>query len=191
MTSKARNIVLTKSQAACLIALRRGKDSKTEIAIQAKLDLTKTATELGALARIGLARQNQSKRWHTTTSGKACRFKIVPDRLRRNSGLPGPGALRLLQLLDRPMRGSEIAEELGISHQRVRQLVIKLHAQGRVSFGDPDMPFWIVTRAGDRDSPAVARRGACPISNPARVSDGCYKDTARGAHARAHGATNP
>ena len=62
MTSKARNIVLTKSQAACLIALRRRKDSKTEIAIQAKLDLTKTATELRALARIGLARQNQSKR---------------------------------------------------------------------------------------------------------------------------------
>jgi hypothetical protein len=88
MTSKARNLVLTKSQAACLIALRRRKDSKPEIAIQAKLDLTKTATELGALARIGLARQNQSKRWHTTTSGKACRFKIVPDRrgeLRRNA----------------------------------------------------------------------------------------------------------
>src|ERR1700688_1796583 len=113
MTSKARNLVLTKSQAACLIALRRRKDSKPEIAIQAKLDLTKTATELGALARIGLARQNQSKRWHTTTSGKACRFKIGPDRLRRNSGLPGPGALRLLQLLDRPMRGSEIAVRVG------------------------------------------------------------------------------
>ena len=113
MTSKAQNIVLTKSQAACLIALRRRKDSKPEIAIQAKLDLTKTATELGALARIGLARQNQSKRWHTTTSGKACRFKIVPDRPRRNSGLPGPGALRLLQLLDRPMRGREIAETVG------------------------------------------------------------------------------
>ena len=156
MTSRARNLVLTKSQAACLIALRRRKDSKPEIAIQAKLDLTKTATELGALARIGLARQNQSKRWHTTTSGKACRFKIVPDRLRRNSGLPGPGALRLLQLLDRPMRGSEIAEELGLSHQRVRQLVIKLHAQGRVSFGDPDKPFWIVMRAGDK-TPLLSR----------------------------------
>jgi DNA-binding IclR family transcriptional regulator len=156
MTSKARNIVLTKSQAACLIALRRRKDSKTEIAIQAKLDLIKTATALRALARIGLARQSQSKKWHTTTSGKVCRFKIVPDRLRRNSGLPGPGALRLLQLLDRPMRGREIAEQLGLSHQRVRQLVIKLHAQGRVSFGDPDMPFWIVMRAGD-ETPLLSR----------------------------------
>jgi hypothetical protein len=54
------------------------------------------------------------------------------------------------------MRGSEIAEELGLSHQRVRQLVIKLHAQGRVSFGDPDRPFWIVMRAGDK-SPLLSR----------------------------------
>src|SRR6266480_1353170 len=39
MTSKARNLVLTKSQAACLIALRRRKDSKPEIAIQRSLIL--------------------------------------------------------------------------------------------------------------------------------------------------------
>jgi hypothetical protein len=44
-----------------------------------------------------------------------CRFETVPDRLRRNSGLPGPR--RLLELLDRPMRGSETAEQLGVSYQ--------------------------------------------------------------------------
>jgi len=150
MPSKARNLTLTNSQAACLIALRHCKDSKTKIAIEAKLDLIKTSTALRALARLGLAKQNQAKRWHTTARGKACRFKTVLDRPRRNSGSPGPGAQRLLELLDRPMRGSEIAEKLGVSHQRVRQLVIKLHAQGRVSFGDPETPFWIVMRAGDK-----------------------------------------
>jgi len=150
MTPKAQKFVLTKSQAACLTALRLRKESKTAIAIQAKLDLIKTATELGALARLGLAKQAQAKRWHTTARGKACRFETVLDRPRRNSGFSGPGAQRLLELLDRPMRGSEIAEKLGVSHQRVRQLVIKLHAQGRVSFGDPETPFWIVMRAGDK-----------------------------------------
>jgi len=50
------------------------------------------------------------------------------------------------------MRGSEIVEKLGLSHQRVRQLVVKLHAQGRVKFGDPEKPFWIVMRAGDKTS---------------------------------------
>src|SRR6266516_7187587 len=130
---KVGTLVLYASQAVCMIGLRHRKDSKTTIAIQAKLDLIKTATELGALTRLGLAKQGQAKRWHTTARGKACRFKTVLDRPRRNSGSPGPGAQRLLELLDRPMRGSEIAEKLGVSHQRVRQLVIKLHAQGRVS----------------------------------------------------------
>ena len=149
MGARSRLFRIFRTQAACLIALRHRKDLKTAIAIRAKLDLIKTATELGALARLGLAKQGQAKMWHTTVRGKACRFQTVSDRPRRNSGLPGPGARRLLELLDRPMRGSKIAEKLGVTHQRVRQLVIKLHAQGRVSFGDPETPFWIVMRAGD------------------------------------------
>jgi len=47
MPLKARSLALTKSQAACLIALRNSKASKPEIAIQAKLDLIKTAKALG------------------------------------------------------------------------------------------------------------------------------------------------
>jgi hypothetical protein len=62
MPLKARSLALTESQAACLIALRNGKVSKPEIAIQAKLDLIKTATALGTLARLRLAKQNQVKR---------------------------------------------------------------------------------------------------------------------------------
>jgi predicted transcriptional regulator len=156
MPLKARSLVLTKSQAASLIALRNCKSSKPEIAIHAKLDLVKTATALGTMARLGLAKQGQAKRWHTTARGKTCRFKTVPDRLRRNSGMPGSGGRRLLKLLDRPMRGNEIVEQLGISHQRVRQLVIKLYAQCRVTFGDPENPFWIIRRADDR-TPFLSR----------------------------------
>jgi len=150
MPSKARNLTLTNSQAACLIALRHCKDSKTKIAIEAKLDLIKTSTALRALARLGLAKQNQAKKWRPTARGKTCRYETVPDRRRRSSALPGAGGRRLLALLDRPMRGREIAEKLGITHQRVRQLVIKLHAQGYVSFGDQANAFWIVMRAGDK-----------------------------------------
>jgi DNA-binding IclR family transcriptional regulator len=149
MSRKAQSVVLTNSQAACLIALRNGKVSKPEIAIHGKLDLIKTASALRALARFGLAKQDRVKRWTTTTSGKICRFKTVPNKLRRNTRLPGPGGRRLLKLLDQPMRGNEIAEKLGISHQRVRQLVIKLYAQGHVSFGDQEKPFWIIRRAAD------------------------------------------
>jgi len=156
MPLKAPSHALTESQAACLIALRDGKVSKPEIAIHAKLDLSKTATALGVLARLRLAKQGQAKKWHTTARGKSFRFKIIPDRLRRNFRIPGPGGGRLLKLLDRPMHGNEIVERLGVSHQRVRQLVIKLHAQGRVIFGDQQNPFWIIRRADDR-TPLLSR----------------------------------
>jgi hypothetical protein len=105
MPSKARNLTLTNSQAACLIALRHCKDSKTKIAIEAKLDLIKTSTTLRALARLGLAKQNQAKTWWPTARGKTCRYETAPDRPRRSSALPGAGGRRLLALLDRPMRG--------------------------------------------------------------------------------------
>jgi Mn-dependent DtxR family transcriptional regulator len=150
MPIKARNLSLTNSQAACLIALRHGNETKPSVAIAAKLDLPKAATALEVLARLGLAKQNQAKRWHATTRGKICRYNAVPDRLRRGRDVPGIGGLRLLALLDRPMRGGEIAEKLGITHQRVRQLIIKLHAQGYVRLGDRENIFWIVMRAGDK-----------------------------------------
>ena len=150
MTAKAQSLLLTESQAACLIALRRRKDTQPKIAIEAKLDLKKTSTVLHALTSLGLAKQAQTKKWHATVRGKTARFKTVPDRARRNHGLPGPGGGRLLELLDRPMKGNEIVEKLGVTHQRVRQLLIKLHAQGRVAFGDLGNPFWIVMRASDK-----------------------------------------
>jgi DNA-binding IclR family transcriptional regulator len=150
MTAKARSLLLTESQAACLIALRRRKESQPKIAIEAKLDLKETSTALHALTYLGLAKLSQTKKWHATVRGKTTNFKTVSGRTRRNHGLPSPSGVRLLELLDRPTKGNEIVEKLGVTHQRVRQLLIKLHAQGRVAFGDPENPFWIVMRTGDK-----------------------------------------
>jgi predicted transcriptional regulator len=156
MTPKDRNLVLTKSQAECLIALQHGKASKAEIAIMTKLDLLKTSDALRALNGLGLAKQDRTTAWHVTARGKVCIFDTVPDRQRRNSSVPGPAARRLLEVLDRPMRGRDIAERLGVTHQRVHQLTIRLHAQGRVSFGDLRNPSWIVMRTGD-NTPFLSR----------------------------------
>jgi DNA-binding MarR family transcriptional regulator len=103
------------------------------------------------LARLELAQENVAKRtWHTTPRGKTCRYRIAPERSRRSRGTPRPAGWRVLALLDRPRRGKEIAEKLGLSRQRVHQLVIKLHARGYVSIGDPDNPLWMVMRAGEK-----------------------------------------
>ena len=156
MALKDRNLVLTKLQAACLIALQDRIDSPLKIAVHAKLDMKKTAAALGELARLELAKQDQPKKRHATARGKICLFETVPDRSRRDSGVPGPGGQRLLELLDHPMPGRKISEQLGVTHQGTRQLLIKLHAQGRVRFGDPERPFWLVMRAGDK-TPILSR----------------------------------
>ena len=156
MPSKARDLVLTQSQAACLAALKQHKEGKTEIAIQARLDLDKTATGLDKLECLGLAKRDELNRWKTTQRGRTCRFKTAPDRTRRTSARIGRGAWRLLEQLDRPRRGRELAERLGLSDQRVHQLVVKLHAQGHVKFvGDGTMPR-IVARKNDK-TPMLSR----------------------------------
>lgn len=110
MNPGARSLILTESQAACLAALRLRKESKTEIAIQAKLDLKRATVALDALKELGLARRGAMSSWHPTRRGRNCRFKATPDRIRPGNALPGPGARRLLDVLDRPMQGNELAE---------------------------------------------------------------------------------
>jgi len=151
----AKKLVLTQPQAACLIALRRCKETQPKIAVEAKLALAKTAAALRILGRLGLAEHDQAKKWHATPHGRICRFETAPDRPRPNR-LPGAGGRRLLALLDRPMRGREIVEKLEMTHQGVRQLLIKLHAHGHVRFADPENPFWLVMRVGDK-TPVLSR----------------------------------
>ena len=135
MKPRARSLVLTNSQAACLAALRQQK-SQTEIAVRARLDLRETAAALARLEALGLAGRGETNRWHPSARGRTCRFRTVPDRKRSGRGRPGTGGQRLLELLERPMRWSELAEKLGVTRQRVHQLVVALHAQGRVRLGE-------------------------------------------------------
>ncbi len=153
---EAKKLLLTQQQAGCLIALQHGKDSQLKIAIAAKLALAKIAAVLRTLDQLGLAERDQANRWRATSFGERCRFEIVADRSRRRNGLPGPSGRRLLELLDRPTRGSEIVEKLGITREAVRQLLVKLHARGCVRFADPEHPFWLVMRADD-STPLLSR----------------------------------
>ncbi len=168
---------LTKSQADCLRVLRSPGFSPAKIAVAARLDLKKTKAALRKLAELGLAEQGSSTGWLVTADGETCGFETVPDQRARRGrppapgaqlvldlldrpiggpAQPGPGAQRLLDLLDRPMHGPELARKSGLSRQRVLQLLLALHAQGRISFGDPDHPSWLVKRADD-DTPILSR----------------------------------
>ncbi len=150
-----KNPILTKSEETCLVALRQHKASKTRVAIAAKLDLIQTAKALQALKLLGLAKQDTAMLWRTTPRGKEIRFKPSSDSVQQNN-IPSPGGRRVLQVLDRPRRVVEIAEKLKVTRQRVHQLVLRLHAQGLVSFGDPDNPSWLVMRIDDT-TPILSR----------------------------------
>jgi DNA-binding IclR family transcriptional regulator len=149
MSRKGSRLALKESQTACLVALRHRKCSTPRLAIEAKLGIKNTATALRALTQLGLVEREGTRTWQTTARGATCRFETVPDRPRRTQA-PGPSSQRLLDMLDRPMRGSVIAERLGVTRQRVRQLVVRLHAEGQIAFGDPDDPFWIVMRVDNK-----------------------------------------
>src|SRR5262245_21378435 len=142
-------LALRKSQIACLRAVNRGINTKSQIAIAARLDLAKTLRELNALAGLRLIKKTADHQWRTTRRGKCCRLKTVSDKERRGSKRPGHAAERLLTALTRPMTGSELASELRITKQRVHQLVVKLHGMGHVRLGDRDSILHIVARKND------------------------------------------
>jgi Mn-dependent DtxR family transcriptional regulator len=163
MAPAKKRLVLNRAQAACLGALRGRELLKSEIAIETKLSPVTIARELHRLADLGLVKRDQIRKWHVTARGKTCGFETVPNRPRHNGAMLGPAAKRLLDMLDRPMRQSLIAEKLGVSHQRVHDLIIKLHASGRVRFADPTRPSWLVMRAGDK-TPFLSRDAECVLS---------------------------
>lgn len=148
-------IQLTASQAACLDAVREGLDSKTKIAVETKQDLKTVAVALEGLDRARLVRRADGFRWRPTKRGRSCAIRAVPDPERRLGGkafgrlVPGSTAERLLDALDRPMRGAELLERLGVTRQRVHQLIVKLHAQGRLKLDEQGKVFHIIARNDD------------------------------------------
>lgn len=158
----AHPIQLHQAEAACLEAVCTGADTKTRIALRAGLDLTQTEAVLRSLATGGLIRKHEG-RWCPTQVADTASIAVAPDAERRRGGnrhgevQPGTSAHRLLALLTRPRRGTELTAELGVTHQRVHQLVVRLAALGLVRIGDLDRPSLIVARSGDR---AVLLRAA-------------------------------
>lgn len=184
MEPETESVILTKSQAACLEALRDEKGSKTKIAITAKLDLPRTLDALESLGRLRLVGRDDKNRWRITQRGRKCSYETTPDGRRRGRKKPGPGAQRLLKVLDRPMRASKLAECLGITQQRVHQLAVKLHALGYIRFGDQAGGFSLIARRDDptellsRDEERVLSTvpdeyatGTAKIRSAARISE--------------------
>ena len=149
-----RPILLTAPEAACLGALRSCTERKVQIALRAGLNLRQTSRALGTLASLGLASTNARHAWHPTPRGKTAKISIAPavrtrGRKPMTRSVAGTSATRLLALLDRPRRGSELTTLLGVTRQRVHQLVVALSALGLIRFADPTYPTFAIALKND------------------------------------------
>ncbi len=155
MPATSEKVRLTASQAACLDAVLQGLNSKTNIAVETKKDLNAVAAALEGLKQARLIRQTDSFRWRATKRGQTSGVQIVSDPERRLGGksvgriVPGSATERLIDALDRPMRGKDLSMLLGVSHQGVHQIVVRLLAQDKVRVGDRAHIHLIVARPDD------------------------------------------
>jgi DNA-binding IclR family transcriptional regulator len=147
-------ISLNASEAACLEALRSGSERNALIALRAALNLPQTERALGMLASLDLATINGNRTWHLTPRGKTAPISIAPAVRRRGRppgapSVPGASAMRLLALLDRPRGGAELSALLGVTRQRVHQLVVALCARGLIRTADPNHPTFGIALKDD------------------------------------------
>jgi len=147
-------ISLTTSEAACLNALRSGNERKALIALEAGLTIRRTDQALAVLLEHDLVTTERSRTWHLTPRGRDADIAIKPvvrtrGRPLNTGAAPGAAGSRMLALLDRPRRGAELAQLLGVSRQRIHQLIADLAALGLIRLADPDFPTFLVARKDD------------------------------------------
>jgi DNA-binding MarR family transcriptional regulator len=144
---------LTASQAACLEAVNVGLYRKAKIALHTKRDLKTVAAALEGLSRASLIRRHDKHSWRSTKYGRLCVPDVVPDPNGHDRGrrkiVAGSSGERLLATLDQPRRGQDLAQQLGISRQRLLQLVVRFYAEGRLKLGDLERPTHIIAKSED------------------------------------------
>lgn len=150
-------IPMSASEAASLEALRAGPQRKVQVALRAGLNVPQINKAIGALASMGLAEANGPRTWHLTPAGKRAEAVIAAPVRRRGpppakGAMPGPSAERLLALLDRPRHGAELPALLGVTRQRVHQLVVALYALGWVRLADPSFASFAIAL---KDDPSI------------------------------------
>jgi DNA-binding IclR family transcriptional regulator len=141
--SRSQQPVLSVHAAACLKALKSGRTTKTGIAIEAQFGLDETNAGLDELTGSGLVERKHKRSWRLTAEGKKFRSRHLPEE-RRCGTAASPAQQRLLDVLDCPMRGRDIAQKMGVTNSLVHSYLVSLQARGLVRFGDPDRMMLIV-----------------------------------------------
>jgi DNA-binding IclR family transcriptional regulator len=139
---------LTPTDLACLDVIRAHSGTVSTIALRAKLTMKEAAASLARLSAAGLVQQAERHRWEA--NARKARGAVRTPRACKRSIPPGSTAERMLEILERPATGPELARILGVTLQRVHQLVVRLSAMGLVKVGDINRPLRAVWRTGQK-----------------------------------------
>ncbi len=156
VTIDADGIHLTPAEAACLEAVRNGLSGLTRIALEARLNLRQTRRALECLGEARVVEKDHYNRWRPDP--RAAAWTAIVDVPAGRQGKPaatrampraGTSNARLLARLNGPVKGKDLRQSLGISKQRLLQIVVELHAQGCLRVADYDNPTFRVAPAHD------------------------------------------
>jgi len=143
-------VALSPDETLCLNALRDGLATKRSLADATGLSLYKVTRTLETLRIMGLAEAvtatpGARQGWFPTPRGAAVEITTDGSAARR---LP-PSARRLLDCLDQPRTHADLAHRMGLSRERIRQIVNRLRSDGAIKVSAPGPSPEFVARIDD------------------------------------------
>jgi DNA-binding MarR family transcriptional regulator len=178
-------VSLPSAEAACLQVLRAGIGRPTAIALRCGRRAERTGRALATLSDLRLAKKGEDGVWGLTARGRTVPFSVLPadgTRGRKPSlaVVPGSTAARLLALLETPRHRADLPGLLGVTRERVRQLVVAQSAAGRIRGAGSEDPIFalaltgnpvvLLTYAQERVLSAFGEEKATTLSRLARVA---------------------
>jgi DNA-binding MarR family transcriptional regulator len=148
------SVSLPFAEAACLQLLRAGFGRPAVIARGCGHSVERVGRTLAKLSDLGLAKMGKDGVWGLTALGRTVPFSAVPGGRTRgrkpsHTVVPGSTAARLLALLETPRHRADLPRLLGVTRERVRQLVVSLSAAGRIRGAGSDDPIFALALTGD------------------------------------------
>ncbi len=147
-------VSLPSAEAACLQALRAGFGRPTVIALRCGHSVERIGRALATLSDLHLAKKGEDGVWGLIERGGTVPVSVLPEAGTRGrkplrTVVPGSTAARLLALLEKPRHRADLPGLLGVTRERVRQLVVSLSAAGLIRGPGSGDPIFALALAGD------------------------------------------
>ena len=136
--------------------LRAGIGRPTTMVLRSSIGREQVRQALESLSGLQLAEKIEDGVWGLTDSGRIVPFSVrLPEKKKRGRkpfgsvAPPGSAAARLLALLDTPRHRAELPKLLGVTRERIRQLLVALSAAGLIRGAGTDDPEFALARSDD------------------------------------------